>query len=188
VRSWIALAVVWVPLAAQAAPGGVTVEAGLGPGFVRTGPSEFPRYDSVTLGGSVAVGAWLSPRTALTGRVVLQTYGVVSGDDSDDYRYWFVGPSVQHWLTDWAWISGGAGLAVYQRAADGGSFGSSAGIAADLRAGIAVDPLGSSRHRLEAWLELLPATYRYTEVANPPPPAEWRSFASATVNLGYQFR
>jgi hypothetical protein len=42
----------------------------------------YSRLDSVTTGGSVAAGVWLSPRTALTGRPVLARYGTEGGDDS----------------------------------------------------------------------------------------------------------
>jgi hypothetical protein len=76
--------------------------------MVRTGGA-YGRLDSVTTGGSVAAGVWLSPRTALTGRLVLASYGTASGDDSSDYRYWFFGRSLQHWLRPWAWISGEGG-------------------------------------------------------------------------------
>jgi hypothetical protein len=30
--------------------------------------------------------------------------------------------------------------------------------------------------------------YRYIPRSLPPPPAEWDTFVSATVNVGYQFR
>jgi hypothetical protein len=167
-------------------PRGLTLEAGLALGVVRTG-GDYSRLDSPTRGANLAAGVWLSPRTALTGRLVVQTYGWVSGDDSSDYRYWFVGPSVQHWLTPWAWISGGAGLALYQEASDGGPFTSSGGVGLDLRIGLAIGPLDGP-HRLGLWLELTPAVYSYVRQTLPAPPAEWDAFVSATVNAGYQLR
>jgi hypothetical protein len=181
------LAIWMMPRVAPAEPTGLTVEAALGGGMVRTG-GPFSRLDSVTTGGSVAAGVWLSPRTALTGRLVLATYGTTSGDDSSDDRYWFLGPSLQHWLKPWAWISAGAGFALYQEASDGGSFGSSGGWGFDLRIGVAFGVSDQSPHRLGAWLELVPAAYRYIPRARPSPPAEWDVFMSTTLNLGYQFR
>jgi hypothetical protein len=135
--------------------------------------SDYSRFDVPTLGVSLAAGAWLSPRTALTGRLVVHTYRWVSGDDSSDDRYWFVGPSVQHWLTREAWVAGGAGLAVYQRASDGGSFTSSGGVGLDLRLGLDFDPLDGP-HRLGVWLELTPATYSYVRRTLPAPPPRGR--------------
>lgn len=187
VRSLLAFAVLLAPLVARAESHGFTLEAGFGLGFVRTG-GEFSRYDSVTSGGSVAAGIWLSERTALTGRLALHTYGFTSGDDSSAFRYWFLGPSVQHWFTRWAWVSGGAGLAVYQESSDGNPYTGSAGIGLDLRAGIAGGLSDKSRHQLGLWLEVIPAGYRYIFRTNPPPPAMWDAFVSATVNLGYQLR
>ena len=176
-----------MPRGARAEPTGVTVEAGLGGGMVRTG-GPFSRLDSVTTGGSVAAGVWLSSRTALTGRLALATYGTTSGDDSSDYRYWFIGPSVQHWLRPWAWASGGVGFALYQEASDGGSFGSSGGVGLDLRIGVSLGLGEQSRHRLGVWLESIPAAYRYIPRSLPSPPAEWDVFMSTTLNIGYQFR
>lgn len=175
------------PLGVRAEPAGATIEAALGGGMVRTG-GPFSRLDSVTLGGSVAGGVWLSPRTALTGRLVLATYGTTSGDDSSDFRYWFIGPSLQHWLTPWAWLSAGAGFALYQEVSDGGAFGSSGGAGFDLRVGVARGLDAQSRHRFGVWLEIVPAAYRYIPRSLPPPPAEWDVFVSTTLNIGYQLR
>jgi len=180
------LGVVVLPRAARAEPEGLTLEGGFGGGFVTGGP--FDQTNSVTFGGSVAAGMWLSPRLALTGRVALTTYGEVKGDDSSDARYWFAGPSAQRWLTDWAWVSGGAGLAVYQQASDGGAFTSSGGVGLDLRAGLAFDLIDSSRHRFEVFVEVAPAVFRYIPRSLPPPPAEWDTYISTTFNVGYQFR
>ena len=119
---------------------------------------------------------------------MLTTYGTTSGDDSSDYRYWFIGPSLQRWLTTWAWVSGGVGFALYQEASDGGSFGSSGGAGLDLRIGVSLGLSEQSPHRLGVWLETIPAAYRYIPRSLPPPPAEWDVFMSTTVNIGYQFR
>lgn len=182
-----AVAAAQVVLPAEDEPHGLTLEAGFGAGFVRTG-GEFSRLDSVTFGGSAGAGAWIGPRTTVMLRGVFQSYGVVSGDDSSDYRYWFVGPSLQRWLASWAWVSGGVGYAAYQRATDGGDFRGWSGVGLDLRVGVAPALIDRSRHRFAAWVEVVPATYRYRQQSIPEGPVDWDVFVSTTFNVGYQLR
>jgi hypothetical protein len=173
---------------AQDAPHGVTVEAGFGAGFVRTG-GPYSRFDSITFGGSAGAAWWVTPRTAIGLRGVLERYHVVSGDDQSEYRYWFVGPSVQHWLTPWAWVSGGIGYAQYQHAVDDSDdFHTFPGVGLDLRAGVSGALVDGSRHRFGAWLEVVPATYRHRTESLPPGPVDWDVYVSTTINVGYQLR
>lgn len=169
---------------------GLTLEAGIGGGFVRT-PDPFSRLDSITWGGSVGAGTWLTPKLAVMGRIALQYYGTVSGDDSSDYRYWFVGPSAQYWITDWLWASGGAGLAVYSRKTESSdSYASKYGIGFDARVGVTV-PLTDHawRHKVVAWVEAQPGSYRAVQEDRlPPQPTEWDTYVQLSLNVGYQFR
>lgn len=173
------------PAPAPAQPHGLTLEAGLGLGVVRT-MDPYSRFDSPLYALSLGAGAWLTPRTTLTARVLIGWHGVVSGDDSSDYRYIVAGPSLQHWLTERIWAAVGAGLAVYQSASDGSDdFHTSAGLGLDARFGVLL--YRRANHALHVTLELAPAAYRHVEVSLPPPPAETKTFVVGTVTLGYQF-
>lgn len=187
---WIVACVVFAPVVAAAEPlHGLTVEAGFGGGFVRT-PDPYSRLDSVTFGGSAGAGVWLTPRLALMGRVTLQHYKWVSGDDSTDYRYWFAGPSAQYWLTDWLWASGGAGLAVYSdKTESSDDYTSWYGLGFDARVGVTAPLIDSSRHKIEAWLEVQPGSYRAVqEDHDAPQPTAWDTYVQFSLNVGYQFR
>lgn len=186
VHRWILACVIALPAAVAAEPvQGLTLEAGIGGGAVYRGGS-LDRFDSVTFGGSVAAGTWLRPNLALTGRLTMQHYQWVSGDDSSDYRYWFVGPSLQYWPRDWLFVAGGAGPSVYARKTESSDYQSWFGLGLDARVGIAVPVIAGAPHRVAAWLEAQPSVYYYDPGFNPS--ASFDVYAAFTLNVGYQLR
>jgi hypothetical protein len=136
---------------------GITFEANIGVGFMWervSGSSGGVDVSStsdtkVGLGGlNIAVGAWIAPNVAISGRIAGVTYSPPDQDDgmggtiSQQLTGAFIGPTVQFWLNPRLWIGGGAGLAVAgvlsSSDSNGGSVQSSSsqtGFGLDLRAG-----------------------------------------------------
>ncbi len=148
--------------------------------MVRT-PGPYSRLDSPFYGAGIGAGFWLSPRSALTARITYAAYRNVSGDDSNDDRHVFFGPGLQYWVTHWAWVSGGAGMTVYNRRVDVSPFQTSVGLGFDARAGLSVGPFGQgSPHTFNLSIEVNPAFYSNIGGMS-------RHFIVMTLVGGYQF-
>ena len=92
---------------------GFTFEANIGAGYVHATDNSGNNANSdTTLAGlDIGVGGFLSPSLALTFRIAGVTF-TDQNDSSVRIVDEFVGPSVQYWATDNAWLRAGIGLAL----------------------------------------------------------------------------
>jgi hypothetical protein len=154
-----------VPYASYELHHGFTIEGSSGVGMaLLTGSTGAGTHVSdVSLAGlGVGLGAWLTPRFALTARVA----GVgVSADalaklDGTGVEL-VVGPSLQYWLTPRFWVSGGLGYAAFavvgaKETTPGPP--TLTGFGADLRAGYTLLPaFWESHHMVYVSVEVTPA-------------------------------
>lgn len=121
---------------------GVTFEANIGFGLLYASSNN----DSDSKGGvggiSLGLGGWVNERLAVTARFAPTTYHDSSDSVLGNLDLYisniFLGPSLQYWIDDHAWVGGGAGLGIaYAQVSAGGESDSDSrnGFGLDLRAG-----------------------------------------------------
>jgi hypothetical protein len=170
----IVLGLALIPAVAHADK--LTVEAGVGVGqeLGITAPS-----------AALGIGAWISPRLALTARVAAVTLAPQHDVSPlgallvQDFRRTFVfaGPSLQYWLADHFWLGGGLGFA--DMVVEGRDL---HGVGADLRAGYTVGAFDIS-------LEIMPSRFPTGGGFDPITAMSKPSTTTGVALLaGYQFR
>ncbi|MCE9578828.1 MAG: hypothetical protein K8W52_37230 [Deltaproteobacteria bacterium] len=138
---------------------GLTFEANLGVGWIHAGNGSASLVSGLSLGGiDLGVGAWLNTTTALTARVA----GVTTTVDGGTATGGVIGGSVQHWLDDHLWVSGGVGLGVYLERGPGAVTATGTGL--DARIGYTLST--ATEHTFNASLEVTPAFVPYMRVTS----------------------
>jgi hypothetical protein len=165
--------------AAQASPGGytpppnrqgLTFEANLGLGFFWVSSDGESSDTETAIGGlDLAVGTFLKPKMAITGRIA----GVTYSEDGGSITEVFFGPSLQYWATRNVWVGGGVGLGIVRVSIDSFGSDSETGLALDGRVGYTFNP--DTKHTFNVSLEWSPA---FVEDAT------WHGLA---ILGGYQF-
>jgi hypothetical protein len=116
---------------------GFTIEGSLGLGLTHVDPED-SQYDSATEGGlsglNVAVGGFVTPTTAITLRIAGTMFTEESGYDELTVVSGFLGPAVQRWFTERAFVGAGLGWGILA-VDDGVQDESETGLGLDLRVG-----------------------------------------------------
>jgi hypothetical protein len=138
---------------------GFTAEGSLGLGLTHVDP-EGGEYDSATEGGlsglNVAVGGFVTPTTAITLRIAGTMFTEESGYDELTVVGGFLGPTVQHWFTERAFVGAGLGWGILA-VSDGVQDENETGLGLDLRLGY--DIVTSRTGALHIAAEVTPAFF-----------------------------
>ncbi len=140
---------------------GMTFEASIGLGILRVS-NEFADNSEVGLAGiNLGIGGWLGPNIALSLRAVAVSYrtddefAIGNYYGSARHTAGFLGPSLQYWVNDNAWVGGGIGLGIATSSYAGDSE-SETGLGADLRAGYTFST--TSENTFNVSFEVTPAS------------------------------
>lgn len=129
---------------------GITIEANVGLGWIRSSPTHAPSYTSgVSFGLDLGLGAWLTPQLALTGRFA----GLTSLEDGERFGAYILGPSVQYWFEPRWFLGAGAGLGLLGSSTSDNEL----GFAFDLRMGYAFST--TDERTLTGSVEITPARF-----------------------------
>jgi hypothetical protein len=137
---------------------GVTFEANLGLGLVWARAGNWGSSDTETAlaGLDLGLGGWLRDDMALSVRVAGATFSPEAGTR---FTTGFLGLSLQNWVSDHAWIGGGAGLAFFTAHVDSAAAqpDPDTGFGLDLRAGYTFNPGSDNTFNLS--IELNPGFF-----------------------------
>lgn len=157
--------------AQQPVRNGITFEANLGFGFLQAESDGSSSDTESSLGGlNLGIGAFISPRMAISARVA----GVTHTEDGASITEAFFGPSVQYWVSPNLWVGGGLGLGVARVEVDGFGSDSETGLALDGRVGYTFNP--QAKHSFNVSAELTPAFI------------EDVTFTGFALLIGYQYQ
>ncbi|HEY4244902.1 MAG TPA: hypothetical protein VGM88_34040 [Kofleriaceae bacterium] len=145
---------------------GALLEVDAGIGYVRASVIGGGSSDSAlgVEGPDVGLGLWLDPQLSLQ----LRFTAVSCHDDGNWFTQYFLGPSIQYWLSDTVWVSGGAGAAAIRSSGN-----TTWGWGLDLRGGYALTP------KMDLSIEVNPAFYKRADTSV--------SFTGIAVMFGYHF-